>query len=191
MLDPAAPQHWAKAEILRHGPVIPLDTLKAVHLAPLRRVAMAQPRPLSPDENVALDAWVRGGGNLLLFADPMLTENSAFALGDKRRPNDLVQLSPILAHWGLSLEFDENQMATESRMHALGIEVPVNLPGRLLVSDPAHCRSWGDGNILATCRIGKGRVMVLADAAVLERDDPDSQRVRALAALLSAAFLAD
>ena len=65
---------------------------------------MIQPRPLSPQENVALDNWVAAGGRLLLFADPALTEDSAFAIGDRRRPQDVVLLSPILARWGLELE---------------------------------------------------------------------------------------
>ena len=53
---------------------------------------------------------MRGGGRVLLFADPMLTRHSAFALGDRRRPQDVVLLSPILARWRLELQFDESHL---------------------------------------------------------------------------------
>ena len=54
----------------------PLDTLSPVPalspdapdtdpLAGLERLAVIQPRGLSPADNVALDQWVRGGGRLL------------------------------------------------------------------------------------------------------------------------------
>jgi hypothetical protein len=130
---------------------------------------MAQPRALSPQENVALDGWVRGGGRLLLFADPMLTEESAYPLGDKRRPLDMIMLSPILDHWQLRLEFDEDQPAGERGVDAGGINLPVNLPGRFVVAPGSrHCRLVAEG-ILAECRLGKGLVLLLADAALLEQ----------------------
>jgi hypothetical protein len=190
-LKPEA-EHWAKGVIERHGRIVPLDVLAGVAgqpgpLAGVERLIIAQPRPLSPAENVALDAWVRGGGRLLMFADPMLTEESAFAIGDKRRPQDIVMLSPILKHWGLSLEFETEDEFGEGPMMAMGMEVPVNMPGRLLVSDPVHCRSW-EQNLIATCRIGQGRVLVLADAAVLERADNWGIAGKSFGLLLEAAF---
>ncbi len=190
MLAPDAVPHWAKALIEAGGVVVPLDVLAtpdgASKLTGLRYLVMAQPRPLSPQENVAIDAWVRGGGRLLLFADPMLTEETAFALGDKRRPQDVVLLDPLLDHWGLQLEFDSASEAKDGSTQAMGMAIPVNLPGRLIAKS-GQCRAWGQGD-LATCRIGKGRVLVLADAAVLERDDPEGSRAKALKLLLEAAF---
>jgi hypothetical protein len=104
LLDADAPHHWALDVIGSHGTVLPLDSLPVSGGAlPLPReglLVMAQPRSLAPDENVTLDKWVRAGGHVLLFADPMLMGESGFALGDKRRPQDVVLLSPILARWG-------------------------------------------------------------------------------------------
>ncbi len=149
---------------------------------------MAQPRPLSPSENVALDRWVRGGGRLLLFADPMLTEDSAFALGDPRRPQTSVLLSPILGRWGLELHYDERQPFGEHTGEALGIAVPANLAGRFALGPGSACVLSG-GGLAADCPIGKGRVLVLADAALFERDGAGTARVEALDHLLETAFV--
>lgn len=150
---------------------------------------MAQPRPLSPQENVALDNWVKGGGHLLLLADPALTEESAFAIGDPRRPQAVILLSPILRRWGLDLRFDDAQSFGEVERDVMGMEVPVNLPGQFATEGQSNCRLWGDG-LAVTCAIGKGRVVAVADAAVLEREDPDGARADAFALLLDAAFAA-
>jgi hypothetical protein len=185
--------HWAKAQLAERGQLVPLDTLTGPQeqgpLARLDRLVIAQPRPLSPAENVELDNWVRGGGRLLLLADPALTEESSLAIGDPRRPQAVVLLSPILGHWGLELRFDEGQAFGETRREVMGVEVPVNLPGAFATRGQANCRLWDEG-LAVTCRIGKGRVVALADAAVIEREDPDGARAKALGSLLDAAFAA-
>lgn len=176
--------HWALAVLQQHGTVKPIDSLFQEPDAPLLRgvglLVMAQPRPLSPQENVALDGWIRKGGNLLLFADPMLTEESAFGIGDRRRPQDIVLLSPILARWGLRLEFDDSTPLGERIIEvAVGralVNLPVNLPGQLEVIDAWRgCRSIAAG-VGARCRIGKGHVLVIADAALLEMERPDGRQ---------------
>ncbi|MBK6802438.1 ABC transporter [Novosphingobium sp.] len=193
LLNDPEPPHWARAGIARRGAIVPLDALAGPKgygpLRDLRRLVIAQPRPLSPDENVALDDWVRGGGHLLLIADPALTEESRFALGDPRRPQGLVLLSPILRRWGLDLQFDDVQPPGERAAEVMDIALPVNLPGRFIISGGRDCRLHEDG-LAAFCAVGKGRVVALADAAVLERADASGDRSRALAALLDKAFAA-
>lgn len=183
--------HWARAVLTARGGIVPLDTLSAPGgLGPLDRVdrlILAQPRPLSPDENFAIDTWLRQGGRLFLLADPALTTESSFAIGDPRRPQAVVMISPILRRWGLELQFDEAQAYAEKAVDVGGTAVPVNLPGRFAVRDPAACTAEADG-LLATCRIGKGRVIALADAALLDPDDPDGTRKRAFEALLDRTF---
>lgn len=180
---------WVREVIERRYAIEPLDTLEAGALAKLDRLVLAQPRALNPAENVALDAWVRGGGRLLLFADPMLTRRSRYPVGDRRRPQDVVLLSPILAHWGLELRFDGAQAEGERLIETEGVVVPGNLAGSLALADGAACTLAAQG-FMARCRLGKGRVIVVADAAVL--DDPESgefdQRRNALAHLLILAF---
>lgn len=183
-------RHWLP-DALPDAALTPLDVLAdaqgRVPLAPGGTLIMAQPRSLAPVENVALDGWVRGGGRLLLFADPMLTAHSRFALGDPRRPQAVVLLSPILAHWRLALEFPEDQPAGERMAALAGMAVPVDLAGRfVLVGENPGC-SIADNGLVADCVIGKGRVLAIADAALLE-DSVDSQgrarRSAVLAALL-------
>jgi hypothetical protein len=199
LIDPQQTPHWAQAELARRGPITALDTLAGPGeansdgvgspLSALHRLVVAQPRPLSAAENVALDAWVRRGGRLLLIADPALTEDSAFPLGDPRRPQTSVLLSPILARWGLELQFDETQRFGSAVIGALGAAVPTNLAGRFVRRGASHCRLWAAG-LATTCAIGRGQVTALADAAVLERDDPAGARQQALSQLLDRALTA-
>lgn len=183
--------HWAVAAIAAGGRIRPLDMLArpdgASTLGGLADLVIAQPRPLTPLENVALDTWVRGGGRLLLFADPALTAHSRFALGDPRRPQDVALLSPILHRWGLELQFDDRQPPGEREQPWSGAAVPIELAGRFEIVDRAACRGEA-GGLIARCRIGRGLVVAVADAAVLDGDDPQGRRLRAFDALLAAAF---
>lgn len=192
LLKTDAPRHWALEVIERHGRVLPLDTLAPggrLPLAPRGLLVIAQPRPLSPQENVALDDWVRGGGKVLLFADPMLTTQSAFALGDRRAPQAVVLLSPILARWGLELQFDEGQPYGQREMELLGTAMPVNLPGSFVAAGGSgNCTIVAQG-LAARCRIGAGRILAIADAALFEQgasaDEPQRRAMldRLLASL--------
>lgn len=195
LLASQAAPHWALAVLEQSGRPVPLDSLAGAQgRNPLRgvgRLLIAQPRPLSPDENVALDAWVRGGGQLLLFVDPMLTQHSTFSIGDPRRPQDVVLISPLLGHWGLALAFDDQQPGGERSVPVLGRAMPVNLAGQLafIASGAKDCRILDQG-MLAQCDLGKGRALVVADAALLEADHPGEEqaRVEMLQALLQQAF---
>lgn len=191
LLDDKAPPHWAREALAGRGRIVALDALAgpAGHgsLDPLRRLVIAQPRPLGPQENVALDGWVRNGGKLLLLVDPALTEESAFPLGDPRRPQAVALLSPILARWGLQLTFDEAQPFGDAVQDVQGLAVTTNLPGRFVATAASKCRLSAN-RLLADCAIGKGRVVALADASVLERNDPSGARRKAFAGLLDLAF---
>ena len=202
MLDGESEAHWARAELEQNYVLKPLDILgggdAGEPLSPLDDLLFAQPRALSAAENVALDAWVRKGGHLLLFADPMLTGHSLYPVGDSRRPHDVVLLSPILAHWGLRLEYDDAQEEGE-RVVAVSpaLSIPVNLPGRLASlpaspdrADPPVCAIAG-GGLVAQCAIGAGKALIVADAALLEPSvDALDLRKEALSQLASEAFVA-
>lgn len=193
--------HWARSELERDYDLVPLDSLTGADglgkPGGLDRLLLAQPRALSGPENVALDNWVRGGGHLLLFADPMMTGHSRFSIGDRRRPQDVILLSPILSRWGLTLHFDEAQ-STDERIEKFGnIDLPVDLAGSFSVAAtapgaPAECK-LAAGGIVAECVIGKGRALIIADAALLDQDGlnriaagPD--RVNTLRAVTNRAF---
>jgi hypothetical protein len=182
--------HWA-GDVLRSGrSLVPLDSLADnTGLLPMSDrgvLVLVQPRPFSPQENVALDTWVRKGGRVLLFVDPMLTAHSIYALGDARRPQDVAMLSPILARWGLILQFDDVQQRGEHLVELPEGNMPVNLPGRFALAGEVPDASGGCKlsveAFVADCPIGKGRVVALADAALFEdaRDGADVQRRRTL-----------
>jgi hypothetical protein len=189
-LNSRASPHWVRTALGVDYRLIPLDTVETAELGGLGHLVMAQPRPLAPAENVSLDSWVRQGGRLLLFADPMLTEHSRFMLGDKRRPQDVVLLSPILRRWGLQLEFDEDQPDLERNVPFRGGPLPVRLAGtfrQILSESEVDCQLDGE-EVIARCAIGKGRVVVIADAALLNGDRDLGLGMPALDRLLSATF---
>lgn len=179
--------HWARGVLEARGNVVPLDRLAGETLRSVDVAVLAQPRPLAPEEMVALDRWVRGGGHLLLFADPMLTAHSIFPLGDKRRPQAIAMVDPLLAHWGLELAFDDAAAEGEAVVQAAGISLPVNLPGTLKVSGK-HC-TVDPSALVASCRIGRGWAVIVADAALLESEGVSDPEPRKSALLELLAFV--
>jgi hypothetical protein len=188
LLNGGGASHWARPQLEAHYRLQPLDSLSADALAPFTRLLMAQPRTLSPAENVALDGWVRGGGRLLLLADPLMTGESRFGIGDRRRPQDAALLSPILGHWGLDLAFDDSAAPILTSADAGGIAVPVNLPGRLTAREGGDCTVVGRDSLAARCRLGAGEVLVIADAALLDHAGPYPGAPEAFESLLARAF---
>lgn len=193
LLQGRAQPHWARAVLEKRHTLHPIGLLDRAGLQDQQYLLLAQPRALAAAENVALDDWVRGGGRLLLFADPMMTGESRFSLGDRRRPQDVALLSPILARWGLRLEFVDDQPPGVRLGEIAGQAVPVNLPGRLVLVTGAPengvaCTLEAAG-LAASCAIGRGRVLVLADAAVLDLHHPDPLAAAALDGLIVRAFV--
>lgn len=186
LLSADAPSHWAVGVLAERGDWRAVDWLGEREdgwdaLAETDLLILAQPRPLAPEENVALDDFVRGGGTVLLFADPALTQESSYPLGDRRRPPAGVLLSPILSRWGLELVRDEADRA--SGVDWNGVSLPLSRAGRFRLAEDAgdfagDCTVEADSR-LADCAIGKGRVLVLADAALLEPDQGKTAEIRA------------
>jgi hypothetical protein len=178
--------HWARARLEADYRLRPLDTLSDESFAGLEFLLLAQPRALSPAENVALDKWVRGGGRLLLFADPLLTGETRYAIGDRRRPQDVALLSPILSHWRLALHFDDAREPGRTLVATSGAPIPVNLPGGFTLGDDSCALIASD--LLASCAIGRGHAVILADAAVLDLYEPDPAAAAALEWLVGESF---
>lgn len=171
-LQGEAEPHWVRALLEQGFAVAPVDYLSAEALADYDYLLLAQPRGLSGEENVALDTWVRGGGRLLLFADPLMTGESRFGIGDRRRPQDVALLSPILGRWGLELTFDEAQAEGLQQADHFGDPLPVNMRGEWQYSGTSReCNIPGDA-LLAHCRIGAGQALLVADAAMLDIAGP-------------------
>jgi ABC-type uncharacterized transport system len=138
----------------------PVDTLSASTLG--RDVAIiAQPRRLTPKELVAFDKWVRAGGRAMIFADPELIWPSRYPPGDRRRAPPVTLLDPLFAHWGIVLgdsDRDEQRLEIDDR--------PVVLLAAGRWSAPSICS--GSGTHVLDCRIGKGRVVLVGDADLLD-----------------------
>jgi hypothetical protein len=141
--------------------VLPISVSSPPELARCRLLLMAQPPPQPPEDLVALDEWVRGGGRVLLLADPMLEWPSARPLGDPLRPPPMFVDTGLLQHWGLRLDAPDVQ--GEQKQKVAGYPVLTVSPGTLA----GGCRI-SDGGLVADCDIGKGRAIVVADADFLD-----------------------
>lgn len=180
--------NWVRDRLDERFRPMPLDRL--TQLGDQKYLLLAQPRALAGDENVALDDWVRGGGQLLLLADPMLTAHSDYGLGDARAPQPVALVSPILARWGLEMTFDPAQ-SREEQLSEGPLALPLRMAGRLQLTDAGHesrCK-LGENALVARCDVGKGRVTVVADAALVEDiDHPTESSAAAFDRLLDSAF---
>jgi len=165
--DPTSRPAAAYKAIEREFRVRPLDVLDPKILRTGRLLLLAQPRALDPEELVALDDWVRGGGNALILTDPGLAWPSELPLGDPRRPPAIGLLGPILTHWGVAIDLPRTRaMAVENRRHGQKIRrLVMASPGRIAASSPV-CRVEREA-YLARCSIGAGKVVLLADADLL------------------------
>ena len=143
--------------------VTPLDSLTLDGLRPFATLILAQPRALAPVELVALDAWVRKGGRVLVFADPLLDWPSLQGPGTQSAAPPVSLLDPLLAHWGLRLDEAGPEAATPD---LAGRTVAASSAGRWhrLAEDCVIT----DGGLRADCVIGKGRAILVADADVLD-----------------------
>lgn len=140
----------------------------AQSLKPFRLLLMAHPRAQPAEALVDLDNWVRGGGRLLLLADPRLDWHSDRPIGDRLRPPPDFADTGLLGHWGLSLTGPVSDGPVS--IDADGIEVSVSSPGRLKARN-RRC-SLVAGGFIARCQIDAGEVVVIADADFLNVSGP-------------------
>lgn len=188
---------WQSVAIAPCYTLLPIDTLapvpalspQAPNIDPLAgqsRLAIIQPRGLSPQDNVALDDWVRAGGALLIVLDPALTGEYELPLGDPRLPTMSALIPPVIERWGLAISFDETQELVVKQVNVADFALPLDLPGQISAED-GSCEILAEG-ALARCGIGEGRVTVLADAAVFEHQELAGEDGANLIALLRYAF---
>ena len=165
--DPASRPAAAYRELQHEFAARPIDYLDEASLGRGRELLLAQPRLLEPVELVALDRWVRRGGRALILADPALQWPTRLPLGDARRPPPVSLLAPLLAHWGLRLEPPSAPRLVIRRLREDGeVRRLTTLAEGRLQSSVARCRV-ALGGLAALCRIGRGRVMIAADADLL------------------------
>jgi hypothetical protein len=161
--DPGSKPAAAYADLGEEFDFRPVDVLDEATLARGRLLFLAQPQRLAPAELAALDGWIRSGGRALILADPMLTWPSELPPGDIRRPPPVTLLAPLLHHWRLALDAPAEPRPVESRWE--GRRVALDSPGRFRSGGP-NC-AVGPADWTAVCRLGRGRVRLVADADLL------------------------
>lgn len=174
-----APRSPVMAALERQYRVVAVDGPES--LPPRGLLLAAQPRALTPERLVALDRWVRGGGRMLLLADPRLTWPSDLPLGDKGRPPYSFADTGLLAHWGLRSEAPAPGMTALVRFDVAGTVVQSDSPG-MLTSDGKSCTVAADLRS-ADCGLGAGRALVVADADFLRLPGGVEATLRALTAI--------
>jgi hypothetical protein len=141
--------------------VKPISVADAASLRGSRLLLAAHPSAQPAEDLVALDQWVRGGGHLLLLADPMLEWRSQRPLGDPLRPAAAFADTGLLGHWGLRLDAPDARGPVEMAID--GRRVLVASPGRLVGRCPIAA-----GGLVAHCVIGRGKVTIIADTDFLD-----------------------
>ena len=149
--------------------IIPIGITDAAQLRQARMLFMAHPLAQPAEALVDLDQWVRGGGRLLLLADPKLDWPSKRALGDVLRPPPSFADTGLLAHWGLRLEAPAENGLVKRELG--GFSILTSSPGQL---HGGAC-DIGKAGFVAHCRIGKGKATIVADADFLRLFDGDGQ----------------
>jgi hypothetical protein len=153
----------ANTAVERIGQVVELVPIAVADRASLNgfsRLLMAHPRAQPAEVLVELDAWVRGGGQIVVLADPALAWQSARPPGDPLRPPPDFADTGLLGHWGLRLGVDE--------------------AGEGTVRATSRACSVSDAGLVAQCRVGKGNVSIIADADFLMGVGTDAPRRLAL-----------
>ena len=161
-----APAHPLLQRLERDYQVQPVDG--PGQLRPGGLLLAVQPQALTAERLVALDEWVRGGGRLVLLADPAFTWESSRPLGDLARPPYAYPDTGLLGHWGLRLDAPAEDGPAVRRIG--GSEVLTASPGTL-VKTGGTC-SVQDGGFIASCRLGKGQALVIADADFVQAGTP-------------------
>lgn len=188
---------WVRQTLERRYQVVPIDALageeQASPLAGLDALAIIQPRGISPAGNVALDEWVREGGRLFLALDPMLSGEYDVAIGDPRHPIVSTLVPPVLDRWGLGLSFDEMQDDDPRLVYWDDLAMPVVMAGVLSVlpdgdrEERASCMITSSG-VITYCQLGKGQITVLADVALFEPREGNTDAETALLTLFEKAL---
>ncbi|MGQ2935733.1 MAG: Gldg family protein [Sphingopyxis sp.] len=155
----------ALARLAAAGPVSLVDSLADHVPPPGGTLLIAHPRALAPQELVAIDAFVRGGGRAVVLADALSGWPARHPLGDPRNAPVTSLLTPLLDHWGVTLGAAPAQESKPLPVDVAGARLRLFSAGRL-DRLPTACRAYADRRA-AQCRIGQGEVWLVGDADLL------------------------
>jgi len=153
------------ALLRRRFDVRPLDSALSADLQKARLLLLAQPRGMRADALAVIDRWVRQGGRAVVLADPLLRWPSPLPLGDRRRAPPVSLLRPLLDHWGVRLAPPATR--GEERHFLADGSLLTTMAGSRFELSGGHCGAEASG-LVAQCRIGQGRVVLVADADLID-----------------------
>ncbi|KQZ72886.1 hypothetical protein ASE06_10500 [Sphingopyxis sp. Root214] len=153
------------ARLTTAGPVSLVDSIADHVPPPGGALLLAHPRALAPQELVAIDAFVRGGGRAVILADALSGWPARHPLGDPRNAPVTSLLTPLLDHWGVTLGAVPAQEGKPLPVDVDGARLRLFSAGRL-DRLPSACRAYADRR-LAQCRMGQGEVWLIGDADLL------------------------
>lgn len=147
------------------GQVSLVDSLTDAVPPPGGALLIAHPRALAPQELVAIDAFVRGGGKAVVLADALSGWPAPHPLGDPRNPPVTSLLTPLLDHWGVTLGAAPTDDNDASAVDVGRARLRLSSAGAFERLPPT-CRSFADRRV-AQCRIGAGEAWLVGDADLL------------------------
>ena len=133
--------------------VLPISVTSPAELAKGRLLLMAQPLAQTAENLVALDDWVRGGGRVVILADPLLEWPSKRPLGDPLRPPPMFADTGLLGHWGLRLDAPDERGAAVRTLAGylnLGGVRPADMPYVLDQGEDADVLVYDETDYVAT-----------------------------------------
>ncbi|MFD1952363.1 hypothetical protein ACFSGX_16430 [Sphingomonas arantia] len=129
---------------------------------------LVQPRSPGPAGLVAIDARIRAGARAVILTDPDLRWPSRYALGDPAAPPRTGTLGPLLLHWGLRLTpGDRGIVVRDVVRDGRRWRLVLDGAGRFVAAGAGPCRISA-GGLVADCRLGRGRAVLVADADMLD-----------------------
>lgn len=165
MIAEGANDDPALARLTAAGPVSLVDSLTDHVPPPGGTVLLAHPRALAPQELVAIDAFVRGGGRAVVLADALTGWPARHPLGDPRNPPITSLLTPLLDHWGVTLGAAPAAEDAALSVDVDGARLRLFSAGRF-DRLPPQCSVYA-GRRVARCPIGKGEAWLVGDADLL------------------------
>ena len=149
--------------------VTPISIADRASLDGKRLLLMAQPQAQPAEVLVELDDWVRGGGHVLLLADPALEWPSKRPLGSPLRPPLAFPDTGLLGHWGLRLDAPDTLGPKAVRVG--NADIRTVSPG-VLAATSTSCSV--ESGFVARCTIGQGEATVIADADFIDAAESGS-----------------
>ncbi len=165
MIAEGAKDDPALARLTAAGPVSLVDSLVHHVPPPGGTLLLAHPRALAPQELVAIDSFVRGGGRAVILADALTGWPAPYPLGNPRNPPITSLLTPLLDHWGVKLGAAPPEETAALPVDVDGARLRLFSAGRF-ERLPSQCTIYADRRV-TRCPIGDGEAWLVGDADLL------------------------